>query len=101
MLTSLLAKGLKMETDDVALVRLEPEQACTLQTLQGQLSLQRLVLWGIRPDELGLKVASHRYTCLHYGNIQLLAAGTFEEVAASTEQKKMLWTALQQLFSNA
>jgi len=89
------AVGKKME-EDVFFVN--DSTLPTFKQLYPIKELQFLIVFGLRPEQIGLHVNTKPYQPIVFQGVKILFSHALSEIATDVNKKKALWVALQQLF---
>ncbi|MCC6410716.1 MAG: hypothetical protein IT270_03600 [Saprospiraceae bacterium] len=93
----LTAAGLNLE-QDVALASVEPGSAVSLFPFPQHKRPQVVLVFGIEPKDLGLRLESALYVPTDFYGTVFLFAHKLSELQPDTGKKGQLWRALQQIF---
>jgi hypothetical protein len=89
----------KLSFNDMALVNVAKNKNEAFEKLFDFFTPQNVILFGIEPDAYMLPIEKNFYQIYKLNNCSFLSAPGLDKIAANTEEKKLLWTALKKLFS--
>lgn len=73
-------------------------QDCHLSLSNLGLEYKDILLFGIRPDQIGLQVEYSLYTILHFDQRNVLVCDSIRQINAVPQKKQVLWGKLQEMF---
>ncbi len=73
-------------------------QDCHLSLSNLGLEYKDILLFGIRPDQIGLQVEYSQYTILHFDQRNVLVCDSIRQINAVPQKKQVLWGKLQEMF---
>lgn len=85
-------------TKDVVLIAVNPDAAIHLIQLTKTYDVFNILLFGIKPKDVGLYGQIPNYYPISINEKQILVADALAQIAANQSKKKDLWTALQRMF---
>ncbi|MGH1339372.1 MAG: hypothetical protein ACRBFS_24850 [Aureispira sp.] len=78
---------------------IQEEETIAFKDLQQAIPVQRLLVFGWTPADLGLHLTIRPYQFVTFDGVELLFSPNLEAIAANVhKEKQQLWTPLQQLF---
>ena len=84
---------------EVLVLEKTPDLPVSFSRLSFPKPIQKALLFGIPPSEIGLQINSTPYQPISFLNTQFLFADDLEIIHKSQPLKKQLWEALQQMFT--
>ncbi len=101
------AATLHIPTDCLLLKKLETEAIPSFSQIQNKNTINKAVLFGISPKDLGLKITPPlpkdsfgKYFPTEFNNCTFLFIDNLSKINTSPELKKDLWSCLKEMFKN-
>ncbi len=85
--------------EDCALLPIDSKESIVFQKLPLD-ACHHIISFGISPKQMGLQIQHHNYTTLKILEKELLFADTLSVITNDVSKKKLLWAALQSIFSS-
>lgn len=89
----------KLTIADVALVNNAKNPGISYQQLTEQLQSEKIFLFDVKPDQIGLPVSFPDYQVQRFNNQQYLSSPSLPALENDRMEKSKLWTCLKQIFS--
>ena len=89
----------KLSFNDIALMNLSKNKNEAFDKLFDFFTPQHIIFLGIDPNAYTLPIERNYYQIYQLNNCSYLSGPSLITIVASTEEKKLLWTALKKLFS--
>ena len=94
------AATLHIPTDCLLLKRLGDEALPSFSQMQNKNTINKAVLFGISPKDLGLKITPPQYSLIDFNHCTFLFVDNLSKINTSPELKKDLWLCLKEMFKN-
>ncbi len=91
----------KLTMEDVALVNAAKNNTISYQEIQKYLQAEKLLLFGVTPEQLQLPLTFPQYQIQKFDGGQYLTAPALLHLAQNKNEKTKLWNCLKQFFSIA
>lgn len=98
LMSDLLEKGLGMKLDEVLLLNLHGQAEAGFRQIRAELQFNKMLLWGIKPSQLGLQALDEKNRLKEYDGIELIYTDHLSEMIKDATLKKPLWAELQKMF---
>ena len=96
----LTAAKLHIPTDCLLLKRLGDEALPSFSQIFNKNTIDKAVLFGILPKDLGLKITPPQYLPIEFNNCTFLFIDNLSKINNSPELKRDLWSCLKEIFKN-
>ena len=93
-----LLKACGLTMDDIALVNFQHDAPVTYLDIIGDLSAQKMVVFGVPPRLLQLPVDLPDFQIENVDNLSFLFCPPLSEIQSNKETKRRLWACLQSIF---
>lgn len=90
--------AVKLSNTDIALLNFSVYPGADIHQLKKFFACSKIILFGVSPEQLGIKVKSANFSILEYLNMAILNAESLTAIAPNQTKKTALWGALKQLF---
>lgn len=95
-----ILKAIKFDMEeDCAILPFNKNESIAFQKLP-LADCTQIISFGINPKQMGLQIQHHPYTSLKLLEKELLFADSIGTIASDVSKKKLLWAALQTIFSS-
>ena len=94
------AASLHIPTDCLLLKRLKGEALPSFSQIQNKNTINKAVLFGISPKDLGLKITPPQYFPTEFNNCTFLFIDNLSKINTSPQLKKDLWSCLKEMFKS-
>jgi DNA polymerase III psi subunit len=84
--------------NDIYLIYVNKQQNIHLSSLN--LPIEKVLCFGVKPEEIGLNINEMMYTILDFENLQILFSDSIQTINSTPSKKSELWQLLQQMFLN-
>ncbi len=88
----------KLNMDDVGIVNLAKNKGIFYTQIINDLKAEKLLLFGVKPDDLQLPLSFPQYQLQRYNEQLYLAAPALSSLQNSKDEKLKLWNCLKQIF---
>lgn len=88
----------KLNMDDVGIVNLAKNDTLSYTQITIDLKAEKLLLFGVKPDELALPLSFPHYQLQRYNEQLYLAAPALSNLQDNKDEKLKLWNCLKQIF---
>ena len=88
----------KLSMADIALINLSKNSALSYKDIAAQLLAEKIFLFGVKPDALGLPLQFPHYQVQQYNNQVYLSSISLTELQNDKEEKMKLWNCLKNIF---
>jgi len=95
-----ILKALGLDFEDVAIINIARQKEKSFSSFKEFLSINKAVLLGIEPNELGMKSSCELYKVNNYNNTQLLSAEKLVSIVSDEGKKRLFWDSLKILVSS-
>ena len=89
----------KLTMADVAVINLDKNQLCTYKEISNTLKPEKVLLFGLSPDTVGLPLQFPHYQIQHFNNQVYLSSASLLQLQADKAEKMKLWNCLKKIFS--
>lgn len=83
---------------DVLILRKTPNNDFSFSSFSQEINIQKVVLFGIPPQSIGLQINYQKYQPINRNNCLFLFADELATISANQQLKKLLWNALKEIF---
>ena len=87
-----------LNMDDVGIVNLKKSKAFSYHQLIEDLKAEKILLFGIKPENIDLPLSFPQYQLQQYNQQVYLAAPALLNLQSDKEEKRKLWNCLKQIF---
>lgn len=88
----------KLNMDDVGIVNLAKNEALSYTQISSDLKAEKLLLFGVKPDDIQLPLSFPQYQLQRYNEQLYLAAPALSNLQDNKDEKLKLWNSLKQIF---
>ena len=88
----------KLSMADIALINFSKNPFLVYKDVTEELMAEKIFLFGVGPDELGLPLQFPLYQIQHFNNQVYLSAVSLNELQTDKEEKMKLWNCLKKIF---
>lgn len=88
----------KLNMDDVGIVNLAKNETLSYTQIINDLKAEKLLLFGVKPDEIQLPLSFPHYQLQRYNEQLYLAAPALSNLQDNKDEKLKLWNCLKQIF---
>ena len=85
--------------EDVAILNIKKNTSVTYKTVTDELKSEKLLLFGIQPEQIELPVNFPTYQIQQFNNQVYLTAPQLSDFHDNKAEKTKLWICLQQIFN--
>lgn len=96
-LTGIL-KACNLDLDDIALINFHANPRVTNKEINHELYAKVMLLFGVAPADIDLPFTIPHFQIQEYNDQKYLSAPALDVLQNDVDQKKKLWTSLQQIF---
>ncbi len=89
----------KLTMADIALINIENNGPLNYQGITVQLNSEKIVLFDIDPEAIGLPLQFPHYQLQHFNNQVYMSSVSLNELLGNKKEKLNLWNSLKKLFS--
>lgn len=89
----------KLTMADVAVINLDKNKLCTYKEISNTLKPEKVLLFGLSPDTVGLPLQFPHYQIQHFNNQVYLSSASLLQLQADKAEKMKLWNCLKKIFS--
>lgn len=89
----------KLSMADVALINMAKNGAVQYKDISDQLNAEKIILFGIEPEIIGLPLQFPHYQIQQFNNQVYLSSVSLTKLMADKEEKLKLWNCLKKIFS--
>ena len=89
----------KLSMADIALINFSKNPSLLYKDVTEELMAEKIFLFGLEPNELGLPLAFPHYQVQHFNNQVYLSSVSLNELQTDKEEKMKLWNCLKKIFS--
>ncbi len=94
-----ILKAIQYTLEDVVIINIK-DQKITLENIQEEYAVEKLILFDILAFEIGIQNKNIRqYEVFELEKIHVLTANSLQEITQNIDKKKALWIALQRMFN--
>jgi len=84
--------------EDLLILRKTPNEPFSFSALMSRVQLEKILVFGLAPQQLGLQIIVHNYQPFQLNNCTFLFADDLKIIAADKLLKVRLWEALKHIF---
>lgn len=88
----------RLSMGDVALINTANNSHASYTTIANQLNAEKLILFGVDPESLGLPLQFPKYQIQNFNNQVYLSSASLHELQSDKEEKLKLWNCLKMIF---
>ncbi len=88
----------KLSMADVALINMAKNPAIQYKDISNQLKAEKIILFGIEPEAIGLPLQFPPYQIQKFNNQVYLSSASLTGLQADKEEKLKLWNCLKKIF---
>ena len=89
----------KLSMADIALINISKSPLQSYAEIAGQLKAEKVFLFGVEPEALGMPLQFPHYQLQHFNNQVYLSSVALAQLQADKKEKLTLWNSLKKVFS--